>query len=219
MQVDSLERRLFTEVSDAVDAFSEDASLTGTWAVSTSGDTATLRVWVDAGVPMGFVDTLPLLAAHAAAGVLAGIDGRVQLLWPAKLVVPTQEKRAIFGACDSKVFYDGQIKAAIAFVFDTSVFGLTDKQLDELGAALCRACAEWASVCKAGVAGPLAPIVDSYYERCAGFGECVHVRDLGRPQEFEATLLGLDIWGRITLGAGGRELELTRAQVTIDLLD
>ena len=167
-----------------------------------TGTSLTLRP----GVPMGFVTGAPYVCALA---VARSLDARVA--WPHEVVSADGTPLA---SVEARAGYDDED----VFVRCDLTWG-DEKNLDAV--ALERAVAEAAGAWEAayaagrGVAGPLASVLEDYFDVLLGMGEEVEVLRGGRVA-CRGTLAGVDVWGRATVRlVDGRELELAPEQARL----
>lgn len=168
-----------------------------------TGTSLTLRP----AVPMGFVTGAPYVCAL---GVARELGARVA--WPHGVVSPEGDPlvdvRARAGYDDEGVFvrcdltWDAERDLDVPAVERAAEEGVRAWE-DAYGAGR-------------GVAGPLAAVLDDYFDALLGMGERVEVvrggRVIGR-----GALAGVDVWGRATvrLDGGAQELEIAPEQASI----
>lgn len=168
-----------------------------------TGTSLTLRP----AVPMGFVTGVPYVCAL---GVARELGARVS--WPHAVVSPEGDPlvdvRARAGYDDEGVFVRCDL------TWDAGA-GLDAASVERAAEGGVRA---WEDACGAGrgVAGPLAAVLDEYFDVLLGMGGPVEAvrggRVIGR-----GTLAGVDVWGRATirLEGGAQELEIAPEQASI----
>lgn len=168
-------------------------------------------------VPMGFVGALKQVAALGLCTYLRthGVD-TAQILWPSHVVCGTHQIACV-EACAG---YLSGIVGGIDVRLYTELPEVAALEPSEILEAVCDAIDGWVDAVKRGVAAPLAPCVEAYFDLLAAQGEQVLVHDLRNNVHSRARLAGLDIWGRITLVASdGTEQEYAPEQARIARID
>lgn len=157
-------------------------------------------------VPMGFVTGAPYVCALAVARELGAC-----LSWPHEVV---SSHGAPLVGVEARAGYDDE-----GVFVCCDLFWETEKDLDS--AAVERAASDaidaWEAAYAAGrgVAGPLAAVLEDYFDVLLGMGEEVEVLRADRVVA-RGTLAGVDVWGRATVRLpDGRELELAPEQARL----
>lgn len=84
------------------------------------------------------------------------------------------------------------------------------------------ACDAWVAAVRAGraQAGPLAPVLDEYFDACAMLGHQVAALAPDGRELVRGSFSAVDVWGRATVhAADGRDVELTSEQASLRQLD
>ncbi|MDM8270751.1 hypothetical protein [Thermophilibacter provencensis] len=158
-------------------------------------------------VPMGHVTGVPFVVAL---GVAESLDAR--LGWPYEVLrapgEPLAHVRARAGYDDEGVFV----------ACDVVSQGEKDLDAAALEAAARARVDAWAADVAAGraAAGPLAPVLGTYFDALLGMGETCEVVRAGRVIA-RGELAGVDVWGRATvrLENGTQELEIAPEQAEL----
>ena len=140
-------------------------------------------------VPMGFIDGVPFVAALGAAEAMGA-----HVAWPHDVV--------------------GDAGAPLAHVATRA--GSDDAAMD---AAAARVDA-WAEAVAAGSkAGPLAAVLEDYFDACLLMNKPVEVVRRDGTIACKGRLAGIDIWGRVTVKLlDGREVEIAPGQASVRAL-
>lgn len=156
-------------------------------------------------VPMGHVTGVPFVCALAVARELGE-----RVSWPHDVVdaqgAPVAAIRSHAGYDDEGVF----VACEVALPDEGDAAGIEDAVRGAVDA--------WVADVAAGraAAGPLAPVLEGYFDALAGMGERVEVVRGGRVIA-RGTLAGVDVWGRATvrLDGDGQELEIAPEQALL----
>lgn len=165
-------------------------------------------------VPMQMYTCLPQVLALGLARALAaaGQDG-ARVAWPNAVAV------------DGEALLRVDVRAG----YDEGMFGSCDVVLladdprvapggEELAYALEQASAQWEDRLRRAcvVAGPLAPLLDDYFETMDAANERVEVVYPNGRVAARGVLAGLDVWGRASVRTdSGRELSISPEQASI----
>lgn len=156
-------------------------------------------------VPMSFFTVLPLVAALSLAEHL-----NAQVAWP-NGVVDEQGVQLLYvearaGADGAGCFARLNVLEGESSVYDTS----------GLESALNQGITTWEAAVAAGraQAGPLAPVLEVYFDRLYAANTQVEAVRAGRVIA-TGTLAGLDVWGRVSLLVEGAELTLAPEQAML----
>lgn len=156
-------------------------------------------------VPMGFFTGVPFVAALGAAE-----SAGARVAWPHEVV---DEAGASLARVNARAGYDEEgVYATIELDGPAASDALVD-------AAAARVEAWGDAVCAGqAAAGPLAPILNDYFDACALVDRPVEVVRRDGVVVTRGLLVGLDVWGRATVrDALGREVELAPEQASLRL--
>lgn len=156
-------------------------------------------------VPMGFIDGTTFVACLGAAEKL---DAHVA--WPNYVVDGAGAELARVtcraGYDDEGIYVTCEIDGEAA---DDSVADAAAARVDAWGEA----------VAAGGKAGPLAAVLEDYFDACLLMGKPVAVVRRDGTVACKGTLAGMDIWGRVTVKLlDGREVEVAPGQASIRAL-
>lgn len=153
-------------------------------------------------IPMGFIDGVPFVAALGAAEALGA-----KVAWPHAVV---GEGGEVLVTVRARAGYDDQgLYAAVE---------LSGPGADEAAAdgAASRVEAWGEAVAAGSKAGPLAAILNDYFDACALMGKPAEVVRRDGSVACKGYLAGMDIWGKATVKlADGREVEVAPNQAAI----
>lgn len=156
-------------------------------------------------VPMGFIDGVPFVAALGAAEAMGA-----HVAWPHDVVddagVPLAHVATRAGYDDEGVYVSCELEGDAA----------DDAAMD---AAAARVDA-WAEAVAAGSkAGPLAAVLEDYFDACLLMNKPVEVVRRDGTIACKGRLAGIDIWGRVTVKLlDGREVEIAPGQASVRAL-
>ena len=157
------------------------------------------------GVPMGFIDGVPFVAALGAAEAMGA-----RVAWPHDVVGEDGEPLAHVA---TRAGYD-----------DEGIYVTCELEGDAAGEAAMDAAAArvdaWAAKVAAGSkAGPLAAVLEEYFDACLLMGKPVAVVRNDGTIACKGTLAGMDIWGRVTVKlVDGRYVEIAPGQASVRAL-
>ena len=166
-------------------------------------------------VPMQQVMGIPYVVAYDLAEALEDAVPNIGIAWPYGIVIgdtPVASIRAHAGYADGMFVVCG-----LTFDFEEllatgalSLTNLAQKAMATVGS--------WAENVKAGraAAGPLAPILNEYFERVTLLGQTVDVVYPNGNVAYTAHFGGVDVWGRaIIVDDEGKETAITPEQASI----
>lgn len=156
-------------------------------------------------VPMGFIDGTPFVAAL---GVAESLGAHVA--WPHAVV---DEKGGLLARVSTRAGYDDEgIYVTLELEGDAATDAAVDAAAEKVDA--------WARAVAAGSkAGPLAAVLEDYFDACLLMGAPAKVVRRDGSVACEGTLAGMDIWGRVTVKlADGREVEVAPGQASVEPL-
>ncbi len=156
-------------------------------------------------VPMGFIDGTPFVAALAAAEAMGA-----HVAWPHD-VVDSEGTRV--ARVDTRAGYDDE---GLYVTCQIEGEGADDSVAD----AVAEKVAAWGEAVAAGSkAGPLAAVLEDYFDACLLMGKPAAVVRRDGTVACKGTLAGMDIWGRVTVKLlDGREVEVAPGQASIEAL-
>ena len=156
-------------------------------------------------VPMGFIDGTTFVAALGAAEALGA-----HVAWPNAVVDGAGAELARVtcraGYDDEGIYVTCEIDGDAA---DDAVADAVAARVDAWGEA----------VAAGGKAGPLAAVLEDYFDACLLMGKPVRVVRRDGSTACEGVLAGMDIWGRVTVKLDdGREVEVAPGQAAVKAL-
>ena len=153
-------------------------------------------------VPMGFIDGTVFVASLGAAESLGA-----HVAWP-NAVVDADGAELVRVTC--RAGYDDE---GIYVTCELDGDAATDAVVD---AVVARVDAWGDAVAAGGKAGPLAAVLEEYFDACLLMGRAVRVVRRDGTVACEGTLAGMDIWGRVTVKLDdGREVEIAPGQASV----
>ncbi len=156
-------------------------------------------------VPMGFIDGTPFVAALGVAEALGA-----HVAWPHAVV---DGEGAELARVSTRAGYDDE---GIYVTLELEGDAATDAAAD---AAAARVDAWSESVAAGSKAGPLAAVLEDYFDACLLMGKPVAVVRRDGTVACKGTLAGMDIWGRVTVKLlDGREVEVAPGQAAVEAL-
>ncbi len=156
-------------------------------------------------VPMGFIDGTTFVASLGAAEALGA-----HVAWP-NAVVDGEGRELARVTCragydDEGIYVTCEIDGDAA---DDSVADAVVARVDAWGQA----------VTAGSKAGPLAAVLEEYFDACLLMGKKVRVVRRDGSLACEGVLAGMDIWGRVTVKLDdGREVEIAPGQARVEAL-
>lgn len=157
-------------------------------------------------VPMGFIDGTTFVASLGAAESLGA-----HVAWP-NFVVDGDGAELVRVTC--RAGYDDE---GIYVTCELDGDAATDAVAD---AVVARVDAWGDAVAAGGKAGPLAAVLEEYFDACLLMGRAVRVVRRDGSVACEGTLAGMDIWGRVTVKLDdGREVEIAPGQASVVACD
>ncbi|WP_321970696.1 hypothetical protein [Paratractidigestivibacter sp.] len=153
-------------------------------------------------VPMGFIDGTVYVAALGAAESLGA-----HVAWP-NAVVDAEGAELVRVTC--RAGYDDE-GIYVTCEFDGS------SACDAVADAAAARVDAWSEAVAAGSkAGPLAAVLEDYFDACLLMGRVVKVVRRDGSVACEGALAGMDIWGRVTVKLDdGREVEIAPGQASV----
>ena len=153
-------------------------------------------------VPMGFIDGTTFVASLGAAESLGA-----HVAWP-NAVVDADGAELVRVTC--RAGYDDE---GIYVTCELDGDAATDAVVD---AVVARVDAWGDAVAAGSKAGPLAAVLEEYFDACLLMGRAVRVVRRDGSVACEGTLAGMDIWGRVTVKLDdGREVEIAPGQASV----
>ncbi len=153
-------------------------------------------------VPMGFIDGTVFVASLGAAEALGA-----HVAWPCS-VVDGEGSELVRVSC--RAGYDDE---GIYVTCEIEGEAASDAVAD---AVVARVDAWGESVAAGSKAGPLAAVLEEYFDACLLMGKPVRVVRRDGSVACEGTLAGMDIWGRVTVKLDdGREVEVAPGQASV----
>ena len=153
-------------------------------------------------VPMGFIDGAVFVASLGAAESLGA-----HVAWP-NAVVDADGAELVRVTC--RAGYDDE---GIYVTCELDGDAATDAVVD---AVVARVDAWGDAVAAGSKAGPLAVVLEEYFDACLLMGRAVRVVRRDGSVACEGTLAGMDIWGRVTVKLDdGREVEIAPGQASV----
>ena len=172
-------------------------------------------------VPMQQVMGIPYVVAYGLAEALEDAVPNIGIAWPYGIVIgdtPVASIRAHAGYADGMfvvygLTFDFEEFPEVGELLATGALSLTN-----LAQRAMATVGSWAENVKAGraAAGPLAPILNEYFERVTLLGQTVDVVYPNGNVAYTAHFGGVDVWGRAIIVDGeGKETAITPEQASI----
>lgn len=182
-------------------------------------------------VPMGFFESLPVIADL---GLIAGLEGAgargLAIAWPSELVCGGKRLGRVsmhtgYGEggmfCVATVVLnvtgdDGEDSSTIAACLEKKPLPSAPELADIVQQSVVAACRRWEEDLKKNGAGPLAPVLEDYFDHLWLMGEEVQALYPNGNLKAIGRFAGVDIWGRATIvTSSGQEVEFSSAEARI----